>query len=190
MALKHGACFGELLKDAPLIYFPVLTGRSVPARRFFMTFGGGLANGPSVRSKPAYSFRHFSYSAGSTPATRSASAMGLPSVASASITRSLSRISLGLSFRLATWRAPRDSGERSASPPGALPRHRHPKPPAGAAEVSRVGGRDRLSRRRQAASARPRWRDHQAGDRRRGHRKPGGLRQVAREGERHDAFVT
>jgi hypothetical protein len=105
------------LKTRRLYYFTVLTGRSVPARRFFMTFGGGLANGPSVRSKPAYSFRHFSYSAGSTQATRSASAMGLPSAASASITRSLSRISLGLSFRLATWRAP----ETAVSDP-----HRHP----------------------------------------------------------------
>ena len=105
------------LKTRRLYYFTVLTGRSVPARLFFMTFGGGLASGPSVRSKPAYSFRHFSYSAGSTQATRSASAMGLPSAASASITRSLSRISLGLSFRLATWRA----RETAVSDP-----HRHP----------------------------------------------------------------
>src|SRR5208337_1728814 len=45
-----------------------------------------------------------------TPVSRSAAAMGLPSAASASITRSLSRISRGLSFRLAIWRAPQDSG--------------------------------------------------------------------------------
>ena len=40
-------------------------------------FGDTLANGPSVRSKPAYSLRHWSYSAGSTPANRIASAMEL-----------------------------------------------------------------------------------------------------------------
>ena len=81
------------VKQRHLYFLTVLTGRSVPGRHnFFMTFGAGLANEPSVRSKPAYSFRHFSYSAGSTPLPRSASAMGLPSAASASITRSLSRI--------------------------------------------------------------------------------------------------
>ena len=55
------------------------------------------------------------------------------------------------------------------APPGALPRHRHPEPRAGAAEDPRVGRRDRLSRRRPAAGARRRRRDHQARDRRRGH---------------------
>ena len=46
-----------------------LVGREEPARReFFILYGGALAKGPSVRSKPAYSLRHFSYSAGSTPA--------------------------------------------------------------------------------------------------------------------------
>ena len=41
-------------------YLTVLTGWREPARRdFFMVYGGALAKGPSVRSKPAYSLSPF-----------------------------------------------------------------------------------------------------------------------------------
>jgi hypothetical protein len=190
MALKHGACFGELLKNAPLILLHRLD-RAVstgpPLLHDLRRRSGQRAERAQQARVFVSPFFVFGWKHPSNPKRVGNG----PTVRRERIDHSKPLQNIARTeFPSGHLARPRDSGERSASPPGALPRHRHPKPRAGAAEVSRVGGRDRLSRRRQAASARPRWRDHQAGDRRRGHRKPGGLKQVAREGERHDAFVT